>query len=502
MGDELGYGFLDHMFKMSCSFSSFCDWMTATYESYSGDENCASFVSVPTFIKWFFSWAAAFKLDFRQDVDPFCKHSSKVLACDGTHVGVSLRKLSITPVEQPETDEEVPTLHRRYDRVFLFQRDELTKKQMHDAREHLKSLCKRVMSGEAGGGPADDQAANNALLFQACPAPEALDVVQRFVFRSFDHALLFAVADVLSVLACDNPVSALLSCACVDVVQRAVLDLQSGEPAACLNPLNHVSPELKRLLEAARTTAAEDDGVSVCSFVLYLCDRVTSMHTGDRAAQAPSPVPGSYNPPSGAAYYFTPSGNKVRRMPKYALNDTRREQFDDPPSGGENCSKVYPQVSTGGFSYLFLWFCPIHGHCYGCHLISGGDGRKDPFASMMLYLESPPEVVFYDNACQLSEYSLNREPDFFQNTRFFHDVFHGFSHKCSKAFRSARIPSLSVNSEICEQFNARLQCIKYTGSHLSQPHFMFLVQLVLHFWNREKTECFRSKLSTAADGML
>jgi hypothetical protein len=83
----------------------------------------------------------------------------------------------------------------------------------------------------------------------------------------------------------------------VDVVQRAVLDLQSGEPAACLNPLNHVSPQLKRLLEAARTTAAEDDRVSVCSFVLYLCDRVTSMHSGDRAAQAPSPVPGSYNPP-------------------------------------------------------------------------------------------------------------------------------------------------------------------------------------------------------------
>ena len=151
---------------------------------------------------------------------------------------------------------------------------------------------------------------------------------------------------------------------------------------------------------------------------------------------------------------------------------------------------------------MFLWFCPVHGHCYGFHLISGGEGRKDPFSSLFKYMERAPEVVFYDNACQLSEYCLNREPAFFKNTRFFHDCFHGFTHKCAKTFRSARLPSLKVNSEICEQFNSRLQCIKYTGTHLSQARFVFLTQLVLHFWNQEKTQLFRKKLEVACQGML
>ena len=45
-----------------------------------------------------------------------------------------------------------------------------------------------------------------------------------------------------------------------------------------------------------------------------------------------------------------------------------------------------------------------------------------------------------------------------------------------------------VNSEIYEQVNAYLQCIKYTGSHLSQEHFVFFLQFFLYLLNKEKTE--------------
>ena len=31
---------------------------------------------------------------------------------------------------------------------------------------------------------------------------------------------------------------------------------------------------------------------------------------------------------------------------------------------------------------FFLWLCPVHEHSYGSHLISGGEGRKDPFCSL------------------------------------------------------------------------------------------------------------------------
>ena len=71
---------------------------------------------------------------------------------------------------------------------------------------------------------------------------------------------------------------------------------------------------------------------------------------------------------------------------------------------------------------MFIWFCPIHGYTYGFHLIDGGEGRKDPFSSLFKFKEEMPEHIFYDFACGLSEYALNRAPSLFANTRFWHDV--------------------------------------------------------------------------------
>ena len=44
-------------------------------------------------------------------------------------------------------------------------------------------------------------------------------------------------------------------------------------------------------------------------------------------------------------------------------------------------------------------------------------------------------------------------------------------------FKSGRVDGLEgINTEICEQVNSYLQCIKFTGSHLSREHFMFFTQ--------------------------
>ena len=89
-------------------------------------------------------------------------------------------------------------------------------------------------------------------------------------------------------------------------------------------------------------------------------------------------------------------------------------------------------------------------------LITMREGRKDPFASALLYMETPPNEVLYDFSCQLEEYALNREPMFWRGCKFYHDIFHGFSHKCPFVYMSCQVLSLDVgiNSEICEQFNS------------------------------------------------
>ena len=99
------------------------------------------------------------------------------------------------------------------------------------------------------------------------------------------------------------------------------------------------------------------------------------------------------------------------------------------------CSLGCPEVVLD----IFLWFCPVHGHSYGFHLISGGEGRKDPFCSLFKYCQTMPEHIYYDFACQLSEYCLNREPELFKSTRFWYDLFHFIGHLCGINFKSGRI---------------------------------------------------------------
>ena len=161
-------------------------------------------------------------------------------------------------------------------------------------------------------------------------------------------------------------------------------------------------------------------------FVEYLIDPAIEVHHEDSPVQEPSEIVGCYNPEKGAVYYFTPHGNQVRKQPVYSIGEAKKN-YDDVPSVDEICNKKFLSVSYGGFGYMFLWFCPIHGHCYGFCLIAGWEGRKDPFSSLFKFLPSMHTDIFYDFACQLSEYCLNREPQYFLHTRFWHDLFHGIT---------------------------------------------------------------------------
>ena len=169
---------------------------------------------------------------------------------------------------------------------------------------------------------------------------------------------------------------------------------------------------------------------------------------------------GSYNPEKGTCYYSTQHGSQITKQPEYNINPSNKN-YDNIPTVDDICRKTFPSVSYGGFGYIFIL---VLSYSWAFHLIQGGDF-----------------------VCGLSECSLNREPKYFLETRFWHDLFHSFTHTCRKCFKSSRICGLAgVNSKICEQFSSYLQCIKNTGSHLSQSHFMFFVQFFIYLWNCEK----------------
>ena len=122
------------------------------------------------------------------------------------------------------------------------------------------------------------------------------------------------------------------------------------------------------------------------NFIRDLGQQIKEVHTRNHLTPEVNEIPGSYNPSGGTAYYFTESGNQLHQMPKYQVNDGDRKNvlFDDRPEVDDPCSKLFPKVSHAHFGYMFLWFCPIDGHCYGFNLISGGEARKDPFASLQI----------------------------------------------------------------------------------------------------------------------
>jgi len=152
---------------------------------------------------------------------------------------------------------------------------------------------------------------------------------------------------------------------------------------------------------------------------------------------------------------------------------------------------------------MMLAFCPTHGHVYGFHLIHGGEGRKDVLAALYKYKETAPKELYYDFACNLGEYCLNRQPKFFEDCRFWHDLFHSIPHLCGKGFRSERVEMLEdVNSEICEQFNSYLKCIKFTASHLSQSNLMLFTQWMGYLWNNDKTTRCNKVHKVLLGGML
>ena len=69
-----------------------------------------------------------------------------------------------------------------------------------------------------------------------------------------------------------------------------------------------------------------------------------------------------------------------------------------------------------------------------------------------------------------------------------HDVFHEFNHKCGDAMKCENVRYVRdlFNTSICEQFNSFMNKIKNMGTHLSQSHFCFIVQYMIHKWNMEK----------------
>ncbi|XP_052769865.1 uncharacterized protein LOC128209731 [Mya arenaria] len=501
-GDEIGWEFTSSVMKTGCTFSAYCQMKDELYRT---RDPKAKFMDATVFLKWWFSWAANMNIDFRQPCD-ICRYEPNRLCCDGTRVGVGFRHSNFTEISTPDSSLQTQqTLHRRMDRCYLKNKPGVEKRQMIAYREALDNIARTTVAEfEPLDIPENNDIIN--LLMQALPE-EAHQSFQRFT-RGMSEFERVAYASVLKMLATTASVTSILSPEYALFLQEFLTNenLSDFEFNRQMYEMRSFAPEIRDLIAESilnNNNILPDD---IKLFLVHLTNE--SLNLPVYAPEDATFQFGTYNPEKlGRAYYFNEHGVKLRNVRKFQIDEDRagrNNDHDDEAMDFERCRKIYSKIqqSAPGTSNLFLWFCPDHGHCYGFHM-TVAEGRKDPSASLYSHLAKPPQAVFYDFACNLQEYCLNRESGYYKNVRFFHDIFHGYSHKCSTSFRSSRLQGFeSVNSEICEQFNSFIQILKKSARQMTQSHFCFYLQFFIHEWNRRKRVAYKRKISTALAGLL
>ena len=170
-----------------------------------------------------FAWLAAFKIYFRKEIDPWCGHKPETLACDGTHIGVSLRQMNLrNPVTSP--DPTLPVLdahHQRYNRVLLT--DTHMKKHLSClSRKYLRKLrpeecldpnieAERTRKFQQNLGAYCDQPVKNFIL--------------ALVQRSEDQKILYYIARILYMLSGYAAIDAVVPFVCHDLLNTCIKDV-------------------------------------------------------------------------------------------------------------------------------------------------------------------------------------------------------------------------------------------------------------------------------------
>ena len=95
-----------------------------------------------------------------------------------------------------------------------------------------------------------------------------------------------------------------------------------------LEELKYFCIETSELLKLSLIHDVSDMTVA---FIQYLVQHITAVHSNNRIPADPEPIPNSYNPGQGTAYYFTESGNQLRRMLSYDIESRGRNNYDDRP---------------------------------------------------------------------------------------------------------------------------------------------------------------------------
>ena len=305
-GDEIGWDFINAVKTSKISFTGFCSQMTRIYQTtHSGSE---PFMSHKTFISWFFGWLSAFKIDFRKEIDPYCGYDPKILACDGMHIGVSLRHLRLdNPVTKADTHDKVPWVHGRVTRRF-FQDDNI--------RTHVKYMSMKYLNvlGQETLTPLEENEILLEVQEKLSNDKPLKDFLQQFLFPSVEPEVLKVQAELLHQLSGEYQIESVLPFRAFDLVLGICDKLERNEEYT--NEVLQIRKYNTQISDLILLSLKYSCTEVISPFFRYLIEKINGIHYGDPHPTPVQEIPGSYDPRKGAAYYFSPSGNQIRKMPQ------------------------------------------------------------------------------------------------------------------------------------------------------------------------------------------
>lgn len=183
-------------------------------------------------------------------------------------------------------------------------------------------------------------------------------------------------------------------------------------------------------------------------------------------------------------------GNHVHRRLRSHMADANRQVGTSQGS----CTKN----KTGNGLYIpgciFFW-CADCSRCLYFGVMKNSESPRTVFEAIYTHWETAPELIVYDNACNLHNFFLNREPVFFKDTRFNVDASHYLGHsKCNPGYNSKRYNDVK-NSALAEQKNRLLRLLETQAICMGQVNFIRFVRYFVYRLNQregqiERGECF------------
>ena len=138
-GYEVGWEFVESVLCSKQTFSGFRKVVQARYARFSSP---VDFMAVNTFIKWWFCWASAMNIDFRERCFS-CGNDIRLLAADGTKLGITLKQASVVPIETSEEEQCHSTTLRRFDRTLIT--NTIGKENRKCINNSVQLLCDHVL---------------------------------------------------------------------------------------------------------------------------------------------------------------------------------------------------------------------------------------------------------------------------------------------------------------------------------------------------------------------